>query len=88
MNQKRILTMAVIALVACGSADAQNVLGRLAERAKSAAENAVSNKIENAISGAIDNVGNEQGKKLFHSYFLLILFRQRLLELLNRRHII
>ena len=63
MNQKRILSMAVIALVACGSADAQNVLGRLAERAKSAAENAVSNKIENAISGAIDNVGKKKGKK-------------------------
>ncbi|MCQ2137358.1 MAG: OmpA family protein [Bacteroidales bacterium] len=63
MNQKRILSMAVIALVACGNADAQNVLGRLAERAKSAAENAVSNKIENAISGAIDNVGKKKGKK-------------------------
>ena len=63
MNQKRILSMAVIAVLACGSADAQNVLGRLAERAKSAAENAVSNKIENAISGAIDNVGKKKDKK-------------------------
>lgn len=55
--------MAVIAVLACGSADAQNVLGRLAERAKNAAENAVGGKIENAINGAIDNIGSKKDKK-------------------------
>ena len=54
--------MAVIAALACGSANAQNVLGRLTERAKNAAENAVGNKIENAINGAIDKATSKKDR--------------------------
>ena len=62
MNRTRIFTVAVLAVLACGSADAQNILGRLAERAKNAAENAVGNKIENAINGAIDKATTRKDK--------------------------
>ena len=62
MNHKRIMLAAVIAALACGSADAQNVLGRLTERAKNAAENAVGNKIENAINGAIDKATSKKDR--------------------------
>jgi len=50
----------VLAVLACGNADAQNVLGRLAERAKNAAENAVGNKIENAINNKVDKAGRKK----------------------------
>ena len=53
---------AVIAALACGSADAQNVLGRLAERAKNAAENTIGNKIENAVTGAIDKATTKKDR--------------------------
>lgn len=62
MNRTRIFTVALLAVLACGSADAQNILGRLAERAKNAAENAVGNKIENAINGAIDKATTRKDK--------------------------
>ena len=62
MNRTRIFTVAVLAVLACGSADAQNILGRLAERAKNAAENAVGNKIENAINGAIDKAPSKKDR--------------------------
>ncbi|MBQ0044123.1 MAG: hypothetical protein KBT05_03780, partial [Bacteroidales bacterium] len=59
MNRNRFLLVAAFVLFACGSADAQNILGRLAERAKNAAENAVGNKIENAVNNAVDKVGKK-----------------------------
>ena len=62
MNHTKIFAMAVIAALACGSANAQNVLGRLTERAKNAAENAVGNKIENAINGAIDKATSKKDR--------------------------
>ena len=46
MNRTRIFTVAVLAVLACGCADAQNILGRLTERAKNAAVNAVGNKTD------------------------------------------
>ncbi|MCQ2144843.1 MAG: hypothetical protein MJY72_03800, partial [Bacteroidales bacterium] len=59
MNRNRFLLVAALVFFACGSADAQNILGRLAERAKNAAENAVGNKIENAVNNAVDKVGKK-----------------------------
>lgn len=60
MNYKRIVwSVALMAALSCGSAGAQNVLGRLAEKAKNAAENAVGNKIENAVSNAVDKAGKK-----------------------------
>lgn len=56
---KRIITLAAAMLLVCSGAYAQNIVGRLAERAKNAAENAVGNKIENAIDGAINGVGRK-----------------------------
>ena len=62
MNHTRFFTVAVLAALACSSADAQNILGRLTERAKNAAENAVGNKIENAINGAIDKATSKKDR--------------------------
>lgn len=62
MNKKAIIIALALSLVACTSANAQNILGRLAERAKNAAENAVGNKIENAVTGAIDKAASKKGK--------------------------
>ncbi len=62
MKHRKLLAAVAIALLACGSADAQNVLGRLAERAKNAAENAVGNKIENAINNAVDGAGKKKNR--------------------------
>ncbi|MDO5443823.1 MAG: hypothetical protein Q4G10_09145, partial [Bacteroidia bacterium] len=59
---KKILTLAAAMLLVCSAANAQNVLGRLTERAKNAAENAVGNKIENAINGAIDKASSKKEK--------------------------
>ncbi len=54
MNGRKLLAVLAVAMIACGSADAQNLLGRLAERAKNAAENAVGNKIENAVNNGVE----------------------------------
>ena len=62
MTHKKVLAAIVLAALACGSASAQNVLGRLAERAKNAAENTIGNKIENAVSGAIDKATTKKSK--------------------------
>ena len=59
---KKLITIAAAMLLVCSAASAQNVLGRLAERAKNAAENAVGNKIENAVTGAIDKAASKKGK--------------------------
>ena len=58
----KLFTMAVIALLACGSANAQNMLGRLANRAKDAAENAVGKKIENAVYKAVDKAVSKEAE--------------------------
>ena len=62
MTHKKVLAAVVLTALACGSASAQNVLGRLAERAKNAAENTIGNKIENAVSGAIDKATTKKSK--------------------------
>ena len=62
MNHKKVILVAVLAAITCGNADAQNVLGRLAERAKNAAENAVGNKIENVVTGTIDKATSKKSK--------------------------
>ena len=59
---KRFIIIATLVFCACATANAQNVLGRLAERAKNAAENAVGNKIENAISNGIDKATSKKQK--------------------------
>lgn len=58
----KLFSMAVIALLACGSANAQNMLGRLANRAKDAAENAVGKKIENAVYKAVDKAVSKEAE--------------------------
>ena len=63
MTRSKILTLVLLTAIACGSADAQNVLGRLAERAKNAAENAVGNKIENAIYRGVDKAASKKEKR-------------------------
>ena len=64
MNHKKVILAAVLAAITCGSADAQNVLGRLAERAKNAVENKIGEKVENAVNNGIDKVtGKEQKGK-------------------------
>lgn len=59
MNTNRLFLVLVLAVFTCTCADAQGVLGRIANRAKNAAENAVSNKVENAVTNAINNAGKE-----------------------------
>ena len=59
---KKFLTMAAAMLLICSAASAQNMLGRLAERAKNAAENSVGEKIENAVTGAIDKATTKKDK--------------------------
>lgn len=60
---KKIVTIAAAMLLVCSAASAQNVLGRLTERAKNAAENAVGNKIENVVTGAIDKATSKKDNK-------------------------
>lgn len=61
MNCKRILAVLAIALSVSTVVDAQNALGRIANRAKKAAENAVGSKVENVISSAVNKaLGNPQ----------------------------
>ena len=59
---KKIITITAVMLLVCSAASAQNVLGRLAERAKNAAENAVGNKIENAINNGIDKATSKKDR--------------------------
>ena len=47
--KKYILTLAVLALI-CDIASAQNILGRLGERAKQAVENNIGNKVEKGVN--------------------------------------
>ena len=59
---KKLIIITASMLLVCSAASAQNVLGRLAERAKNAAENTIGNKIENAVTGAIDKAASKKGK--------------------------
>lgn len=63
MNRKKLVLMAAVALFSFSNAGAQNLLGRLADRAKQAAENAVGNKIERTIEQAIDNAGTPKNRR-------------------------
>lgn len=60
MKLMRFASVFAVLVFASAGAGAQNIFGRLAERAKNAAENAVGNKIENTISDAINNVGKDR----------------------------
>lgn len=51
-----ICATALFVFVSAPVSEAQSLLGRLAERAKNAAENAVGKKIENAVNNAVDKV--------------------------------
>ncbi len=59
---KKTICIAAAMLLICSGANAQNVLGRLAERAKNAAENAIGNKIENAINDGIDKATSKKDR--------------------------
>ena len=57
---KRILlAIAMLALLG-GSADAQNLLGRIKDRAKNAAENKIGEKVEEEVNNAFDAVFNKK----------------------------
>jgi Outer membrane protein and related peptidoglycan-associated (lipo)proteins len=59
---KKIITVSLAFLLLLGyQCDAQNVLGRLGQRAKNAAENAVGNKIQRQIEKSIDDIGTNTG---------------------------
>ena len=62
---KKIVLLVTIFALACASASAQGILGRLGERAKQAVENNVGNKIEEGINSVLNgknkNQNNEQG---------------------------
>lgn len=56
MKGRKLFAVLAVAMMACGSTDAQNLLGRLAESAKNAAEN--------AVNSAVSKIpGNKQSSK-------------------------
>ena len=62
-NMKRLaLLIAAIALI-CAPASAQNMLGRLKERAKNAVENNIGNKIEQGVNDIFNGKKKEKGEK-------------------------
>ena len=60
--KKYILTLAVLALI-CDIASAQNILGRLGERAKQAVENNIGNKVEKGVNDILDGKKKDKDKK-------------------------
>ena len=62
---KRILAIALALWVAGFTADAQNILGRLGERAKQAVENNLGNKVEKGVNDILDGKkkNKEKGKE-------------------------
>ena len=60
--KRLVLIIAAIALI-CAPADAQNMLGRLKERAKNAVENNLGNKVEKATNAILDGkIGKKKDK--------------------------
>ena len=59
--KKSLIIIAALAF-ACGSADAQGILGRLGERAKNAAENNIGNKIEQGVNNVLDGKKKDKDK--------------------------
>ena len=59
---KRILFIVAALTVVCASADAQNMLERLGQRAKNAVENKIGEKVENAVNNGIDKVAAKKQK--------------------------
>ncbi len=57
---KKIISTIIVLLMVCSGASAQNILERLANRAKNAAENAVGNRMEREIDDAINGVGTKK----------------------------
>ena len=60
---KRIVLLVTVFVLACASASAQGMLGRLKERAKEAVENNIGNKVEEGINSVFNrnkNQNNEQ----------------------------
>ena len=51
--KKLLLSVAVLAMV-CGTADAQNFLKNLGERAKNAAEQNIGQKVEKGVNNVLD----------------------------------
>ena len=61
--KKLLLSVAVLAMV-CGTADAQNFLKNLGERAKNAAEQNIGQKVEKGVNNVLDGkVGKGQKNK-------------------------
>ena len=59
--KKYILTLAVLALI-CDIASAQNILGRLGERAKQAVESNIGNKVEKGVNDILDGKKKDKDK--------------------------
>ena len=51
---RKIFVSLCAVLLVCGTAEAQNVLGRLGERAKQAVENNIGNKVEKGVNDILD----------------------------------
>jgi len=62
MSKNFFTAAAIVLLVSGTAANAQNVLGRLGERAKNAVENKVGNAVENAINNAGKNKSSKDAK--------------------------
>ncbi len=60
---KRILSVIVIIILACASANAQGVLGRLKDRAKDAVERNIGDKIEKGVDNVLNGKGDKDSKK-------------------------
>ena len=59
MHMKRIVLLVTILVLACASASAQGMLGRLKERAKEAVESNIGNKVEEGINSVFNRNKNQ-----------------------------
>ena len=60
---KKFLLSLCALLTVCSLADAQNILGRLGERAKNAVENNIGNKVEKGVNDILDGKKRDKSKK-------------------------
>ena len=61
---KKLFTIVCLVCLACGTASAQGLLGKLKDKAKQVVEDKITNKVEREVSGAADDVldGKKSGK--------------------------
>ena len=60
---KKTVILMLALLLGCSAASAQNILGRLGERAKNAVENNIGNKIEKGVNDILDGKKKEKEAK-------------------------